>query len=144
MEGFTILRLTEDYNIYLNIEHFAKCRGIKFNPPEFPMKEEIFITNKNTNKYIVINTEDTSFLLIPLGSDQNKKDKLSKLISKKVTGKKLFIIKNSKVLIKEINFPDYEIIDGDRYLSTNWADNFARRGNKIRRVSEDDDEWKLL
>lgn len=123
MSSFEIVKLNLDYTIYSNIQSFAECRGKTITGGGFDGKEssyplsEIDFNKKNkASHYLVILADDVTIILISSDSDYYKKDKLSAILSKVRTDKKI-VIKPERGKIKT---GDVEVIDGDNYLIKDW------------------------
>lgn len=138
--AFVIIKSDIDYIIYTNIGAFAAARGYKLKDESYPMTEDAFIAKRDG--YLVVNGEGVSFLLIATGSEYNKKDKLSRAIAKTGAGK-LFIIKSDSMKIRNVEHPNYEIINGNTYLIKDHTKDLLSKGRTVR-LQSTDEEWEVM
>lgn len=134
---FIIKKQDINYQIYLNIQHFAAFRGLKIEG-DYPLTEERFNTERTNKGYIITLAGNTTFVQIPQGSEYHKKDKLRRILVNIGTDK-LIIIKYSKVNIKNVAFEGYcEIIDGDISLIKDNSQSFRDKATEIRLITEEE------
>jgi DNA-binding protein len=138
---FVIKKLDPDYNVYLNIAHFAKSRGYEITDESYPLSEDSFINKKNSEKHILVLNKTVNFFQITTDSDFNKKDKLLKVINRLNPDIKLFIIKPNTVKIGKIPYEN-EVISGNTYLIKNWTEeDIINKGRKVLRA---DSQWEFV
>jgi DNA-directed RNA polymerase subunit H (RpoH/RPB5) len=145
MESFEIRKLNLDYSIYTNIASLVAFRGKTITGGGFDGKEstyplsEIEFDKKNkSNHYTILLVDDITFIIIPVGSEFYKKNKLAVLLGK-VKSERTIVVKPVKCKVKGITSDKVEVIDGDIYLIIDWVAASAAKGRSMKVVKPD--EW---
>ncbi len=145
MESFEIIKLDLDYTIYVNIGSLLKLRGKSiigggFDGKEpYPLSELEFSKKVKSQKYIVLQAEALTVIIVITGGDFYKKDKLTGLLAKSLPN--VIVVKPSKNKIKINSHPTIsQVIDGDTYLITDWHTINSEKYRQVRVIKPS--EWQ--
>lgn len=145
MESFEIKKRDLDHTIYINVESLLKLRGKAiigggFDGKEpYPLDELEFCKRIKSQKYMILQAEALTVIIITTGSDFYKKDKLAGLLAKSLPN--AIVIKPSKNKIKINSHATInQVIDGDIYLMTDWLEINREKYRQVRVIKPS--EWK--